>query len=147
MLLCVSGGFLTHVYEASTGTKIEPNHALLWRAGTVTGISVSFLLGMRAPTWATTAAGPLKWVAAVDMGLDIYGATKATYNLYQSYQDNGRFEQQDAWNLLNYVPIAGLVLGGVKKFFAANKAVKQSAQGVDDVLTSSTKNVETSVGR
>ncbi|NJL77644.1 MAG: hypothetical protein HC874_28620 [Richelia sp. SL_2_1] len=88
----VSGGFLTDVYEASTGKKIEPNHALLWRAGTITGISVSFLIGMKAPQWAVTKTGPLKWVAAVDMGLDIYGAVKATNNLYQSYQDNGKFE-------------------------------------------------------
>ncbi|MGE5659823.1 MAG: polymorphic toxin-type HINT domain-containing protein, partial [Actinomycetota bacterium] len=137
----VSGGFLTDVYEYTTGHKIEPNHAMLYNAGNVSGIGVSFLTGMKAATWATTAMGPLKWVAAVDTGLDVYGAGKATYNLYQSYQDNGKFEVEDAWNLLAYVPFAGVALGGIKTFMAANKAVKGGAEGVDNVLQSTQKTI------
>ncbi|MBF2067245.1 MAG: putative Ig domain-containing protein [Calothrix sp. C42_A2020_038] len=128
----VSGGFLTDVYEATTGKKIEPKHAMLYNAGNVTGIGVAFLIGMRAPTWAMTKIGPLKWVAAVETGLDVYGAAKATYNLYQSYQDNGKFEREDAWNLLAYVPFAG-ALFGVKKFFAANKA-KNAPKGINNIV-------------
>jgi RHS repeat-associated protein len=137
----VSGGFLTDVYEYSTGNKMEPNHAMLYNAGNVTGIGVSFLTGMKAATWATTASRPLKWVAAVNTGLDGYGAGKATSNLYQSYQDNGKFEVEDAWNLLAYVPFAGVALGGIKGFMAANKAVKGGAQGADNVLQSTQRTV------
>ena len=122
----VSGGFLTDVYEYSTGNKIEPNHAMLYNAGNVTGISVSFITGMKAATWVTTGMGPLKWVAAVNTGLDGYGAGKATYNLNQSYQDNGKFEVEDAWNLLAYVPFAGVVLGGIKGFLGANRALQNA---------------------
>ncbi|NJN12672.1 MAG: hypothetical protein HC815_33845 [Richelia sp. RM1_1_1] len=39
------------------------------------------------------------------------------------------------------------MLGGVKTFLGANKAVKKSAEGIDTILTTSTRNVETSVGR
>jgi RHS repeat-associated protein len=129
----VSGGFLTDVYEATTGQKIEPKHAMLYNAGNVTGIGVSFLTGMQAATWAKTAIGPLRWVAGVNVGLDIYGAGKATYNLYQSYQDNGKFERSDAWNLLAYVPFAGSLFG-VKKFFAANKAITKTPKGTNNLL-------------
>ncbi len=130
----VSGGFLTDVYEVSTGEKIEPNHALLWRAGTIAGISVSFLIGMKGVQWASTAVGPLRWVSTVDKALDAYGAGKATYDLSASYADNGAFEREDAWNLLSYVPFAGAVLGGIKKFFSANKAIKGGAESADGLL-------------
>jgi hypothetical protein len=42
---------------------------------------VSFLLGLKATTWATTAVGPLKWVATVDDALDVYDAVSATDSL------------------------------------------------------------------
>jgi RHS repeat-associated protein len=129
----VSGGFLTDVYEATTGQKISPKHAMLYNAGNVTGIGVSFLTGMQAATWAKTAIGPLRWVAGVNAGLDVYGAGKATSNLYQSYQDNGKFERSDAWNLLAYVPFAG-ALFGAKKFFAANKAITKTPKGTNNFL-------------
>nr|WP_322721612.1 polymorphic toxin-type HINT domain-containing protein [Nostoc sp. ChiQUE02]MDZ8234714.1 polymorphic toxin-type HINT domain-containing protein [Nostoc sp. ChiQUE02] len=129
----VSGGFLTDVYEFTTGQKIEPKHAMLYNAGNVTGIGVSFLTGMQAATWAKTGVGPLKWVAAVNTGLDVYGAAKATSNLYQSYQDNGKFERKDLWNLLAYVPFAGALLG-TKKFFAANKAINTATESANELL-------------
>jgi hypothetical protein len=97
---------------------------------------------MKVATWAKTAMGPLKWVAAVNTGLDVYGAGKATNNLYQSYQDNGKFEREDAWNLLAYVPFVGAVLG-VAKFFAANKVANAAAEGIDDALGA--KNVGTTI--
>ncbi|NEU84375.1 hypothetical protein G1O98_36695 [Nostoc sp. UIC10630] len=140
----VSGGFLTDVYEFTTGQKIEPKHAMLYNAGNVTGIGVSFLTGMKAATWAKTAVGPLQWVSRIDTALDVYGAAQATNNLYQSYQDNGKFEREDAWNLLAYVPFAGAILGSMK-FFAANKAIKEGAEGVDDVLKKGAGNVETQI--
>ncbi|MCV3217127.1 polymorphic toxin-type HINT domain-containing protein [Plectonema radiosum NIES-515] len=139
----VSGGFLTDVYEATTGQKIEPKHAMLYNAGNVTGIGVSFLTGMQAATWAKTSIGPLRWVAKAQDALDVYDAAKATYSLYQSYQDNGKFEREDAWNLLAYVPFAGSLFG-VKKFFAANKAIKGSAESTDGLLA--TKNTVTQIG-
>jgi RHS repeat-associated protein len=129
----VSGGFLTDVYEYTTGQKIEPKHAMLYNAGNVTGIGVSFLTGMQAATWAKTTIGPLRWVAKAQDALDVYDAAKATSNLYQSYQHNGKFEREDAWNLLAYVPFAG-ALFSVKKFFAANKAIKNAPEGPDNVL-------------
>lgn len=141
----VSGGFLTDVYEATTGKKIEPNHAMLYNAGNVTGIGVAFLVGMKAPTWAATKAGPLQWVAGVNHGLDVYGAGKATYNLYQSYQDNGKFERSDAWNLLAYVPFAGSLLGS-RKFFAANKAINSGTKGANNILKEGAEHVETKFG-
>jgi RHS repeat-associated protein len=139
----VSGGYLTDVYEAYSGKEVEPTHGALWGAGTVTGIGVSFLLGMKLPQLAATAVGPLKWVAtagmAVDMGLDVYGAATATGNLYQSYQDNGQWEVQDSWNLLAYVPFVGMTLGVAKGIGAARK-VKGGVPGADDVLaTQSTR--------
>jgi RHS repeat-associated protein len=136
----VSGGFLTDVYEAGTGTKVEPKHAMLYQAGNVAGIGVSFLTGMRAVTWAKAITGPQKWVAGTLVGLDVYGAGKATNELYQSYQQNGAFEREDAWNLLAYVPLLGAA-GGVKKFFAANKAAK-----ADDVVKAATSNTVTKTG-
>lgn len=141
----VSGGFLTDVYEVSTGEKVEPDHALLWRAGTIAGISVSFLIGMRAVQWAATGIGPLQWVAMADGFLDVYGAGKATYDLGQSYAENGAFEREDAWNLLSYVPFAGAVLGGVKKFFSANKAIKGGAKSKNNLLKKTGK-TGTSIG-
>ncbi|AVH68152.1 polymorphic toxin-type HINT domain-containing protein [Nostoc sp. 'Peltigera membranacea cyanobiont' N6] len=140
----VSGGFLTDVYEYTTGNKIEPKHAMLYNAGNVTGIGVSFLTGMQAATWAKTAIGPLKWVAAVNTGLDVYGAGKATSNLYQSYQDNGKFEREDAWNLLAYVPFAGAILGSMK-FFAANKAINSGTKGANNILKEGAENVGTQI--
>uniref|UniRef100_UPI0039C743A2 RHS repeat-associated core domain-containing protein n=1 Tax=Nodularia chucula TaxID=3093667 RepID=UPI0039C743A2 len=136
----VSGGLLTDVYEYTTGEKIEPNYAMLYNAGNVTGIAVSFLVGMKAATWAKTTIGPLKWVASADAALDVYGAGKASYNLYQSYQDNGKFEREDAWNLLAYVPFAASILSS-RKFFAANKAINSGVEGVDNVLLSTKKTV------
>jgi hypothetical protein len=69
---------------------------MLYQAGNVAGIGVSFLTGMRAVTWAKAITGPQKWVAGTLVGLDVYGAGKATNNLYQSYQQNGAFEREDA---------------------------------------------------
>ncbi|MCC5670194.1 HINT domain-containing protein [Nostoc sp. CHAB 5784] len=109
---------------------------MLYNAGNVAGIGVSFLIGVKAATWAKTAIGPLKWVSTVQTGLDVYDAAKATNNLYQSYQDNGKFEREDVWNLLAYVPFAGAILG-TKKFFAANKAI--NAAPADDVIGDITK--------
>jgi hypothetical protein len=101
----VSGGFLTDVYEGTSGMKLQPKHAMLYQAGNVAGIGVSLLMGLRAPAWAMTKVGPLKWTATAMMGLDVYGATKATGNLAGSLLDNGRWEREDAWNLLAYVPL------------------------------------------
>jgi RHS repeat-associated protein len=136
----VSGGFLTDVYEFSTGNKIEPKHAFLYQAGNIAGISVSFLIGMRAPTWASTAVGPLKWTSHVLTGLDLYGAGKASYNLTSSLLDNGRFEWSDTWNLLSFLPFAGLLLGkgsAAKNFFSANK---------DRAVQNATENARPSAG-
>ena len=137
----VSSGYLTDVYEYSTGTKIEPNHAMLYNAGNVAGIGVSFLTGMKAATWATTAAGNLKWVGvglgAVDTAFDGYGAAQATNNLNQSWQDNGKFEIEDAWNLLAYIPFAGAIKSGIKGFLSVTgKAVKGAASGINKFLQS-----------
>jgi RHS repeat-associated protein len=129
----VSGGILTDIYEATTGKKIEPKHAMLYNAGNITGTSVLFLTGMQAATWAKTAIGPMKWVSRIDDAMDLYDAGKATYSLYQSYQENGKFERDDIWNLLAYVPFAGAIQG-VKKFFAANKAVTKLPEGPDNFL-------------
>jgi hypothetical protein len=107
----VSGGFLTDVYEAASGNKIQPKHAMLYQSGVVSGISVSFLLGMKAPGWAMTEVGPLKWTATAILGLDVYGAVRATGNLVNSYRDNGAWEREDAWNLLSYVPFLGAIKG------------------------------------
>lgn len=61
---------------------------MLWNPGTIAGISVSFLLGMKLPAYAATVIDPMKWVAVGGMGLDLgfglYGAARATQNLYQS---------------------------------------------------------------
>ncbi|KAF3885134.1 MULTISPECIES: hypothetical protein [Nostocales] len=51
-----------------------------------------------------------------------------------------KFERQNAWNLLADVPFAG-ALFGIKKFFAANKAINASAEGTDNVLKSTGKTV------
>jgi Pretoxin HINT domain len=104
---------------------------------------VAFLVGMRSVDWAKTSVSSFKWVAATQDALDVYGAGKATYSLYQSYQDNGRFERDDVWNLLAYVPFIGAIQG-VKKFFAANKA-KNAAPGTNNVLRS--KKTGTNTGR
>jgi hypothetical protein len=90
-----------------------------------------------AATWASTAIGSLKWVGvsvgAVETGLNVYGAGKATKNLYDSYQDNGKFEFEDTLNLLAYVPFAGSLLG-IKQFLSASRAVKGSTEGADSIL-------------
>jgi RHS repeat-associated protein len=132
----VSGGMLTDVYEMTSGKKIEPKHAMLFNAGNITGIGVSFLVGARAVTWASTKIGTLQWVgksiAAVDYGFAVYGAGKATYNLSQSLLDNGKFELEDTWNLLAYVPFAGSLLG-IKKFISANRA-KNAERGANNPI-------------
>ncbi len=133
----VSGGLLTDIYEASSGQKIEPKHSALFNAGNITGIGVSFLVGLKAATWASTAIGSLKWIGvsigAVETGLNVYGAGKATKNLNDSYQDNGKFEFEDTLNLLAYVPFAGSLLG-IKQFLSASRAVKGSTEGADSIL-------------
>jgi RHS repeat-associated protein len=139
----VSGGFLTDVYEAAMGTKIEPKHALLYQSGNVAGIGTSFILGMRAPTWATTNIGPLKWTSSALTGLDLYGAGKASYTVTSNFIARGnRFEWSDSWNLLSLVPFAGLLLGGtskVKNFFAANKAAQSPDSAVKTIGSTGTK--------
>jgi Pretoxin HINT domain len=125
------------------GTKIEPKHALLYQSGNVAGIGTSFILGMRAPTWATTKIGPLKWTASALTGLDLYGAGKASYTVTSNFIARGnRFEWSDTWNLLSFVPFAGLLLGGtskVKNFFAANKAAQSLDNDVQTIGTTATK--------
>ena len=144
----VSGGYLTDLYEVHSGNKFEPTNGALWGAGNVSGIGVSFLLGMKLPVMAATKVGPLQWVAAAGMGaqtgLDIYGAAKATGNLYDSYQDNGAWEVQDAWNLLAYVPIVGMVKGVKQGIGAARKTPKLGEPGTNDVLAN-TQSTKTSV--
>jgi hypothetical protein len=139
----VSGGFLTDVYEGAMGTKIEPKHALLYQSGNVAGIGTSFILGMRAPTWATTKIGPLKWTASALTGLDLYGAGKASYTATGNFIARGnRFEWSDTWNLLSLVPFAGLLLGGTSKaknFFAANRAAQSPDSAVQTIGTTATK--------
>lgn len=141
----VSSGYLTDVYEYSTGNKIEPNHAMLYNAGNVAGIGVSFLTGMKAATWATTAMGPLKWVGvglgAVDTAFDGYGAAIATNNLNQSWQNNGKFEIQDTWNLLAYVPFGLAAIKGIKGLLGASNLPKNGIQGVNDVLGDTQKTI------
>ena len=141
----VSGGYLTDLYEVHSGNKFEPTNGALWGAGNVTGIGVSFLLGMKLPVMAATKVGPLQWVAAAGMGaqtgLDIYGAAQATGNLYQSYQDNGQWELQDTWNLLAYVPFVGMTLG-VAKGVGAARRVKGGTPGVDDVMKNGPENTK-----
>ncbi|NJM21690.1 MAG: hypothetical protein HC907_24750, partial [Richelia sp. SM1_7_0] len=142
----VSGGYLTDVYEHYSGKKVEPKHGMLFNAGTISGVGVSFLIGMKLPTVAATTLGPLKWVAlagtAIDMSFDVYGAAQATQNLYQSYQEDGKWEAKDAWNLLSYVPFVGMFLG-IKKGIGAARKAQGGVEGVDDVLK--TKHVKTTV--
>ncbi|MEG3974323.1 polymorphic toxin-type HINT domain-containing protein [Microcoleus sp. herbarium8] len=118
---------------------------MLYNAGSVAGIGVSFLTGMKAATWATTAMGPLKWVGvglgAVDTGFDGYGAAIATNNLNQSYQNNGKFEIEDAWNLAAYVPFGLAAIKGIKGVLGASNLPKNGIQGVNDVLGDTQKAV------
>ena len=97
-----------------------------------TFIGVSFLTRMKAATWATTQVGNLKWVGiglgAVETGFNGYAAATATNNLNQSWQDNGKFEIEDTWNLLAYVPFAGAIKG-IKGLLGANSAIKKGAEG------------------
>jgi hypothetical protein len=133
----VSGGILTDIHEATSGQKVEPKYSVLFNAGNITGISVSFLVGLRAATWASTAIGSLKWIGvgigAVETGISVYGAGKATNNLYQSYQDNGKFEIEDTWNLLAFIPFAGSLLG-VKQFLSASRAAKSGTKAINEEI-------------
>ncbi|MEE3719723.1 polymorphic toxin-type HINT domain-containing protein [Tumidithrix elongata RA019] len=143
----VSGGILTDIHEASSGQKVEPKYSVLFNAGNITGIGVSFLVGMRAATWASTSIGSLKWIGvsigAVETGISVYGAGKATKNLNDSYQENGKFEIEDAWNLLAYIPFAGSLLG-VRQFISGSRAVKGSTESVNGVMAA--KNTVTKTG-
>ena len=118
---------------------------MLYNAGSVAGIGVSFLTGMKAATWATTAMGPLKWVGvglgAVDTAFDGYGAAIATNNLNQSWQNNGKFEIQDTWNLLAYVPFGLAAIKGIKGLLGASNLPKNGIQGVNDVLGDTQKTI------
>jgi len=139
----VSGGFLTDMYALHSGSKFEPTHGALWSAGAVTGIGVSFLLGMKLPLVAAASTGPLKWVAtagiAADKGFDVYGAATATGNLYNSYQDNGGWEFQDSWNLLAYLPFVGMTKGVRQGLNVSRKTPKLATPAADDVLANSKK--------
>jgi large repetitive protein len=138
-----SGGFFTDVYEASTGNKIKPQHNMLYQSGNVAGIGVSLLLGMRAPTWVTTQTGPLKWTASTLVGLDLYGAGKGAFTVTTNFMERGnRFEWSDTWNLLSLIPFAGTLLQSgskVKNFLAANKALQQSDNLVQEAGKTTTK--------
>ncbi|TAE40439.1 MAG: DUF4114 domain-containing protein [Oscillatoriales cyanobacterium] len=139
----VSGGYLTDMYEHYSGNKVEPTHGMLWSAGAVTGIGVSFLLGMKLPLVASASMGPLKWVAtagvAADTTFDAYGAAQATGNLYNSYQDNGGWEFQDSWNLLAYLPFVGMTKGVRQGLSVSRKTPKLATPGADDLLANSKK--------
>jgi hypothetical protein len=134
------------MYALHSGSKFEATHGALWSAGTVTGIGVSFLLGMKLPLLVATKVGPLRWAAAAgmvaDTGFDVYGAATATGNLYQSYQDNGAWEIQDSWNLLSYLPVVGMTKGVKQGLNLSPKTPKLATPGADDVLAKS-KNFET----
>jgi RHS repeat-associated protein len=147
----ISGGYLTDVYEYYTGNKIEPQHGALWNAGNIAGVSSVFLVGLKLPAFAATAVGPLRWVAvgatALDGGFGLYGAANATQNLYNSWQEDGKWEWNDAWNLLSYAPIAGFALGGVKKFIGGARAAGATggARSADRTVRTMAK-TETDVG-
>nr|WP_275994431.1 polymorphic toxin-type HINT domain-containing protein [Argonema antarcticum] len=134
----ISGGYLTNVYESYSGHPVEPRHGVLWGAGNIAGISSSFLIGMKLPSYmATTVSPTLRWMAVgatgLSTGFDVYGAAQATQNLYQSYQDNGRWEWQDAWNLLNYVPFVGM-FGSLKRGFGATRDVPNPVGSVNEEI-------------
>jgi RHS repeat-associated protein len=116
----VSGGALTDLYEGATKTKIKPKHAMLYQAGNVAGIGVNLLTGLKAVSWATSKVGAWTWLAASHFIVDVYGGMKATGNLHNSLQDNGKWEKEDAWNLLAFIPFIGAAIG-VKNFFSFNK--------------------------
>ena len=141
----VSGGFLTDMYALHSGSKFEATHGALWGAGNVTGIGVSFLLGMKLPLLVANKVGPLQWAAAAgmvaDTALDVYGAATATGNLYQSYQDNGAWEIQDSWNLLSYLPFVGMMKGVKQGLNLSRKTPKLATPAPNDVLAE-TKNVK-----
>jgi hypothetical protein len=139
----VSGRILTDIHEAASGQKVEPRYSVLFNAGNITGISVSFLVGLRAATWASTSISRLKWVAGIELGLNSYQAIKSTKNLYQSYQDNGKFEIEDTWNLLAFIPFAGSLLG-VKQFISGSRAVNSGTESVNGVMAA--KNTVTKTG-
>jgi RHS repeat-associated protein len=140
----VSGGYLPDLYNYYTGQKVEPRFGALYRAGQAAGVGVSILTGMRFAYMATTAIGAMKWVGivgfATDLAMDLYGAATGSRNLYNSWQEDGKLEIEDSWNLLSYLPFLGAIKG-VKQFFGANRAAKAgpggSALGTDasDVRT------------
>jgi RHS repeat-associated protein len=121
----VSGGFLSQLRNANSGEVIEPHYGAMYNLGGLTGTGVMMLVGMKTPGYATTTVGPTRWLSVGVAGVEAFGAGfgagTGTYNLYQSWEQDGKWEWQDAFNLINFVGLAAFS-GGIRSAIKGSRA-------------------------
>jgi RHS repeat-associated protein len=143
----ISGGLITDIYSSITGETIKPQNDFMWQMGFMAGASLLFGAGFAVGARVTTSVGLASWVALTDG----YAAGKGIIGL-----SDGKWEQNDVWNLLSLLPIAGPLLGsasrGITAMRAANRggtvgsAANTTGKQIDRVtreLTEVTTKVET----
>jgi large repetitive protein len=120
----ISGGFITDLYSAATGEQVKPSNDFLWQMGFMAGTSLLMGAGFAIGAGKTTiGVGRAVWVGFTDG----YGAGKGIMGLA-----DGKWEQDDVWNLLSLLPIAGPMLGGTAKGIASMRAANRAGQGVNN---------------
>jgi RHS repeat-associated protein len=143
----ISGGLITDIYSSLTGETLKPQNDFMWQMGFMAGASLLFGAGFAVGARVTTNVGLASWVALTDG----YAAGKGIIGL-----SDGKWEQNDVWNLLSLLPIAGPLLGsasmGITAMRAANRggtvgsAANTTGKQIDRVareLTEVTTKVET----
>jgi Pretoxin HINT domain/Novel toxin 21 len=116
----ISGGIITDVYSNLTGETLKPTNDFMWQMGMMAGssllIGAGFVVG---GSITTIGIGIEAWVGVTNL----YGAGKGIIGL-----SDGKWEQNDVWNLLSLLPIAGPLLGSAAKGITAMRAAGRVGQ-------------------
>jgi RHS repeat-associated protein len=121
-----SGGFLSDLRNAWTGEVVEPRYEAMYNLGNVAGTGVMMLVGLKTPSYATTTVGATRWLSVGVAGIEAfgagYGAGTGVRNLYQSWQEDGKWEWKDAFNLINFLGLASFSVG-IRSAIKSSRAV------------------------
>jgi hypothetical protein len=84
------------------------------------------LVGLKTPSYATTTVGATRWLSVGVAGIEAFGAGYSAgtgiRNLYQSWQEDGKWEWKDAFNLINFIGIAAFSVG-IRSAMKSSRAV------------------------
>jgi RHS repeat-associated protein len=133
----VSGGLTTDLRSAMTGEVVPAKDDFLWQMGLLAGVSTSFIIGFNSPTVLTANIGAVGWFQVWGVTTAGYGAGKGIEGLGEVALGVRKWEQNDWWNLLSLLPIAGMAVStstglraarSVREGAAMNDAVRSVAK-------------------